>query len=156
MRRRCICVLEAGRCACVKKGCVRRRCICDREMRDDLRRDKDAFVGCLLGWAKHFSLHLPFSGFSFSFFLFFLLISCWYFPISQNGKALSCLILWLPRRRLVDSNEWLAMSRLAALKTMLSSYSPSEEMQYLICQLVWPCSWKFYFLSSDSFLSRKG
>ena len=35
------------RCACAKEGCVRRRCICIREMRDDLRRDKDALVGCL-------------------------------------------------------------------------------------------------------------
>jgi hypothetical protein len=97
MQRRCTCMKEGDaavlhlrassremrqRCACVKEGCVQRRCICVREMRDDLRRDKDAFVGCLLGWAKHFSLHLPFSGFSFFFFLFFLPIPCWYFPIS--------------------------------------------------------------------------
>jgi hypothetical protein len=65
------------RCACVKEGCVLRRCICVREMRDDLRRDKDALVGCLfpasifLFWFFFFlfSLFLAYSMLVFSYFL---------------------------------------------------------------------------------------
>jgi hypothetical protein len=38
-----------------------------------------------------------------------------------NRMASPCLALWSPRRRLVDSNAWLATSRLTALKTMHES-----------------------------------
>jgi hypothetical protein len=99
--RRCTCVSheggdaaelrlrEGGRCggaasACVKQGgeaaALRQRggamcavaLLCVREMRDELRRDKDTLVGCLLDWANH-SLYichfLVFLFFPFSLFL---------------------------------------------------------------------------------------
>ena len=72
MRRCCIYVRQAGRCSSAAPA-----------WKED--------VGCLLGWAKHFSLHLPFSGFSFAFFSF----SC-LFP------AAIFLILGMVRRRLAS------------------------------------------------------
>ena len=97
---------------CVKQGEDAAPLLCAREMRDDLRRDNDTLVGCLLGWANHSLYICPFL---FFLFPFFLPIPCCHFPISYNCKALPCLALWSPRCRLVHSNEWLAMSRLAAL-----------------------------------------
>jgi hypothetical protein len=77
---------EGGRCggaasACVKQGgeaaALRLRggamravaVLCVREMRDELRRDKDTLVGCLLGWANHSLYICPFLVFLFSLFL---------------------------------------------------------------------------------------
>jgi len=67
-------VRQAGRCSSVAPAWKEDACgdtasaSVKSEMIDDLRRNKDAFVGCLLGRAKHFFLHLPFSSFSFFFF----------------------------------------------------------------------------------------
>ena len=72
---------QAGRCSSVAPAWKEDACgdtasaSVKSEMIDDLRRNKDAFVGCLLGRAKHFFLHLPFSGFSFSFSSLFLAYS---------------------------------------------------------------------------------
>jgi hypothetical protein len=90
MRRRCICVHEAGR-RCVKERCVQRAAALLREgdaMRGDAsegatpekRRDKDTLVGCLLGWANH-SLYICLF-LVFLLFLFFFPIPCCYFAIS--------------------------------------------------------------------------
>jgi hypothetical protein len=90
---------EGGRCggaasACVKQGgeavALRLRggamhavaLLYVREMRDELRRDKDTIVGCLLGWANHSLYIFPFLVFLFSLFPFFLPSPCCYFLIS--------------------------------------------------------------------------
>jgi hypothetical protein len=45
--------------------------LCVREMRDELRKDKDTPVGCLLDWTNHSLYICPFLVFLFfSFFLF--------------------------------------------------------------------------------------
>jgi len=62
---------------CVKQGEDAAPLLCAREMRDDLRRDNDTLVGCLLGWANHSLYIFPFLFFLFPFFPF----SC-LFPVA--------------------------------------------------------------------------
>jgi len=84
---------------CVKQGEDAALLLCAREMRDDLRRDNDTLVGCLLGWANH-SLYIcpflfflfPFSPFSCLFpvaiFLFLIIVRhCLASPYGRLGAA---------------------------------------------------------------------